>query len=141
MGEHCSFGKLEEMVRDRLVCGVGDPHMQRAMLQERDLTYQKALELCMATELATIDISLLQQKPVKKSNVYILVNRVVSQEANTLHIIAVEEITPRTRVCSRQLNADSAKRSGTLQKFASLSSDNFQPVRYQRERKRLHLVE
>ena len=38
--------------------------MQRAMLQEKDLTYQKALELCMSTELATKDISLLQQKPV-----------------------------------------------------------------------------
>ena len=66
IGEHCSFGKLEEMVRDRLVCGVGDARMQRAMLQERDLTYQKALELCMATELATKDISLLQQKPVEE---------------------------------------------------------------------------
>ena len=38
--------------------------MQRAMLQEKDLMYQKALELWMATELATKDISLLQQKPV-----------------------------------------------------------------------------
>ena len=35
------------------------------MLQEKDLTYQKALELCTATELATKDISLLQQKPTE----------------------------------------------------------------------------
>ena len=64
IGEHCSFDKLKEMVHDQLVCGVGDSRMQSAMLQEKDLTYQKALELCMATELATKDISLLQQKPV-----------------------------------------------------------------------------
>ena len=61
IGEHCSFDKL---VRDQLVCGVGDSHMQRAMLQEKDLTYQKALKLCMATELAAKDILILQQKPV-----------------------------------------------------------------------------
>ena len=64
IGEHCSFDKLEEMVRDQLVCRVGDSRMQKAILQEKDLTYQKAFELCMATELATKDISLLQQKPV-----------------------------------------------------------------------------
>ena len=66
IGEHCNFSKLEEMVRDRLVCRVGDARMQRAMLQERDLMYQKALELCMATELATKDISVLQQKLVEE---------------------------------------------------------------------------
>jgi transposase InsO family protein len=64
LGEHCEFHSLEEMIRDRLVCGVEDPRMQRAMLQEADLSYQKAIELCTATELATKDISLLQQKPV-----------------------------------------------------------------------------
>ena len=63
-GKHCSFNKLEEMVHDWLVCGVGDTRMQKAMLQERDSMYQKALELCMATELATKDISSLHQKPV-----------------------------------------------------------------------------
>ena len=41
--------------------------MQRAMLQEKDLTYQNSegLMLCMATELATKDISLLQQRLVE----------------------------------------------------------------------------
>ena len=41
--------------------------MQRAILQEKDLTYQNSegLVLCMATELATKDISLLQQKLVE----------------------------------------------------------------------------
>ena len=43
---------------------MGDTHKQRTMLQEKDLTYYKASELYMATELATKDISLLQQIPV-----------------------------------------------------------------------------
>ena len=44
--------------------------MQRAMWQEKDLTYQKALELFMSTKLATKDISLLQQKPVEVKRIH-----------------------------------------------------------------------
>jgi hypothetical protein len=44
------------MIRDRLVCGVENPLMQRAMLQEADLSYQNVIELWTATELVTRDI-------------------------------------------------------------------------------------
>ena len=38
IGEHCNFGNsLEDMIRDRLVCGVGD---KRILLQEKELTSQ-----------------------------------------------------------------------------------------------------
>ena len=38
LSEHCSFGDhLEEMLRDRLVCGVNDAKIQRRLLAEVDL--------------------------------------------------------------------------------------------------------
>jgi hypothetical protein len=47
LGEHCAYGdSLNEMVRDRLVCGINDLRIQNRLLQEpQDLTFQKALEI------------------------------------------------------------------------------------------------
>ena len=53
LSEHCQFqASLDEMLRDRLVCGVRDGRLQRRLLAEPDLTFQKAFELCQASELA-----------------------------------------------------------------------------------------
>ena len=62
LGEHCNFHSLEEMVRDRLVCGIADGRIQRRLLQEPDLDYQKALDIALAMELANQDITHLQQQ-------------------------------------------------------------------------------
>ena len=40
------------MLRDRLVCGVRDPQLQKRLLAERQLTFSKALELAQAFECA-----------------------------------------------------------------------------------------
>ena len=40
------------MLRDRLVCGVRDPQLQKRLLAERQLTFSKALELAQAFESA-----------------------------------------------------------------------------------------
>ena len=51
--ESCEFGaSLENMLRDRLVCGLGDPRTQRRLLAELQLTFSKALEIAQAAELA-----------------------------------------------------------------------------------------
>ena len=53
LGEYCEFGdKLNEMVRDRLVCGVNDIRIQNRLLQESKLTYDKAFELAQSVEAA-----------------------------------------------------------------------------------------
>ena len=53
LSEQCQFGaSLDEMLRDRLVCGVKDGRLQRRLLAEPDLTFKKAFELCQASELA-----------------------------------------------------------------------------------------
>jgi len=40
------------MLRDRLVCGINDPRLQRRLLAETDITFAKALELAQAAEAA-----------------------------------------------------------------------------------------
>ena len=122
IGEHCSFDKLEEMVRDRLICGVGD---SRAMLQEKDLTYQKALEL---TELATKDISLSQQSLQKMLNMsthrlvsMVATKRKLSTSTSTLCYRCGGDHSSDT---CRQRNASSVRKSVTSQKFVRRGSDS-----------------
>ena len=51
--EHCQFkSSLDDMLCNRLVCGVRDGRLLRHLLAEPDLTFRKAFELCQASELA-----------------------------------------------------------------------------------------
>ena len=53
LGQTCGFGAaLEDMLRDRLVCGVNDDHIQRRLLAvtETKLDFKKALELAAGME-------------------------------------------------------------------------------------------
>ena len=53
IAEHCNFGdSLDQMLRDRLICGTSSEHMQRRLLSEADLTFKKALELAQDLEAA-----------------------------------------------------------------------------------------
>ena len=53
LGEYCKYGdKLNEMVRDRLVCGVNDICIQNCLFQESKLTYDKAFELAQSIKVA-----------------------------------------------------------------------------------------
>ncbi len=41
--EHCAFGKtLDDMLRDRLVCGINEGRLQRRLLAETTLSFSKA---------------------------------------------------------------------------------------------------
>ena len=46
LSEFCNLGEmLEDMIQDRLVCGINDEAMQKRMLAEPNLTYKRAVEL------------------------------------------------------------------------------------------------
>ena len=61
LAEHCQFGQtLDEMLRDRLVCGITDSRVQRRLLAEPEL--KKALELAQAQEMAEKGMQQLQQQ-------------------------------------------------------------------------------
>ena len=53
IAEFCEYGPvLNDMLRDRLVCGTSNNAIQRRLLQETDLTFEKALEVASSTEAA-----------------------------------------------------------------------------------------
>ena len=46
LSEHCDFGvTLEDMIRDRLVCGVRSPKIQQRLLAETELSFDMALKI------------------------------------------------------------------------------------------------
>ncbi len=53
LSQNCEFAEsMEDMLRDKLVCGIGDIRIQRRLLSEATLKFPKALELTQAMESA-----------------------------------------------------------------------------------------
>ena len=53
LSEHCEFGAaLDEMICDRIVCGIADERWQKRLLAEPKLSYEAALQLALAMETA-----------------------------------------------------------------------------------------
>ena len=61
LAEHCNFGpSLQAMLRDRLVCGINNPHMQQQLLAKKDLTFDSAFSLTLSLEAAAKNVQALQ---------------------------------------------------------------------------------
>ena len=61
LSEHCDFeDTLEDMLRDRIVCGIQDQRTQRRLLAESKLTLKKAFEIAQAAESADTQVKELQ---------------------------------------------------------------------------------
>lgn len=61
--EFCNFGDiLEDMIRDRLVCGINEDAIQKRLLAEPKLTYAKAVELAQNLERAGKNVRELRVK-------------------------------------------------------------------------------
>ena len=61
LAENCNFGNvLNDMLRDRLVCGVNDAKIQRLLLMEDRLTLDKAFKIACSQETADRDVNVLQ---------------------------------------------------------------------------------
>ncbi len=62
LAKYCNFGaSLEDMIRDRLVCGINYIAIQKRLLAEPKLTYKKAVEVAHSLERADKHIQLLKQ--------------------------------------------------------------------------------
>lgn len=69
LSEYCDFGgSLNDMLRDRLVCGVNDERYQRRLLSESKLTFEKAFELAQSMELADQNLRELRDSGSKRVN-------------------------------------------------------------------------
>jgi len=68
LSEHCHYGDtLDDMLRDRLVCGIANTRLQRRLLAEPKLTFKKALELAQAQETAEEGAKQIQQRHSSQS--------------------------------------------------------------------------
>jgi hypothetical protein len=58
LSEHCNYGtQLNDMLRDRLVCGVNQPAIQRKLLSESsNMNFEQALKIAVGMESATRDL-------------------------------------------------------------------------------------
>ncbi|CAB4026015.1 PREDICTED: uncharacterized protein LOC109593185 [Paramuricea clavata] len=82
MTEHCKFGtSLDDMIRDRLVCGINNEKIQRRLLAEPELTYKKAVELSLAMQSASKHVEDLGAKGVSIEDPN-NINRVNNREDN-----------------------------------------------------------
>ena len=64
LAKFCNFGdSLDDMLRDRLVCGIADTQIQRRLLAESKLTLKKATELALGMEAAVKNAQTLQSTP------------------------------------------------------------------------------
>ena len=69
LSEHCEFAAtLNDMLCDRLVCGINDSRILCRLLAEPDLDYKKAYELALALEATDKSAQDLQAKP---SNIHL----------------------------------------------------------------------
>ena len=60
----CELGTLRDgLIRDRIVCGITDDKLRARLLRESDLTLEKAIDICQASE-----ISLKQVKSLNNGN-------------------------------------------------------------------------
>ena len=51
LAESCDFGALkDQLIRDRIMCGVRDNALRRKLLQESKLALEKCVDICRATE-------------------------------------------------------------------------------------------
>lgn len=74
---YCDFNaSLNEKLRDRVVCGIRHPHIQKRLLSEKDLTFEKAMEISVAMEAAAKDATELVQAR----------NRTDTGAVNRLHV-------------------------------------------------------
>ncbi|XP_033731746.1 uncharacterized protein K02A2.6-like [Pecten maximus] len=49
----CEFGDLcDSLIKDRIVCGIADVHLRERLLREPNLTLQKTVTICRASELS-----------------------------------------------------------------------------------------
>jgi hypothetical protein len=60
LSEHCNFGtSLEDLLRDRLVCGIADSQTRNLLLREPTLTLKSAKDIALAAESAARNCRLL----------------------------------------------------------------------------------
>ena len=99
LAEHCGYNDtLETMLRDRIVCGIKNEKIQRRLLVEKELTFQKAFEIATSMEITTKNMAVLQEAKLSEA-----VNQVTMQPNGTKagKKWADDRRTPNKSLCFR----------------------------------------
>ena len=77
IAEHCEYpvAILNDLLRDRLVCGISDKRVQQRFLQEAKLLYDEALSKALAAETALEDSKRLQESTRNEEKAPLEVNK------------------------------------------------------------------
>ena len=71
LAEFCEFGdRLDDHLRDRLVCGVRDYRTKRRLLTASNLTFQKAWEIARSLETVGKNVAAVQKELVKEAETH-----------------------------------------------------------------------
>lgn len=66
LSSSCNFGTLcDSLVRDRIICGIRDLEVKTKLLKEDDLTLEKCISICKASELAELQMKTLESEEEK----------------------------------------------------------------------------
>lgn len=94
LAQHCEYKEaLPQMLRE--VCGVNDDRMQRRLLSEVDLTFNKAMKLCQAMESASKDVKDLQGKLAEDT----ALNSRVTKTQVSVHKVSAEKTQRKLPSC------------------------------------------
>lgn len=59
----CEFGDLHDsLIRDRIVCGIREDQLKDRLLKETDLTLEKAIDICRASEITSSQMKALNDE-------------------------------------------------------------------------------
>ena len=71
IAQTCNYGSwLDEMLRDHIVCGISDDHIQQRLLSKKGLTYKKALKSLQGLETAAKNVRRLQSAKQEPAQVH-----------------------------------------------------------------------
>ena len=94
-----SNNTLEEMLHDRLVCGINDEHIQRRLLAEHSLDFKKALKIATSIETA-----------VKTSRE--LANQMAKEDVNSKKSTTVNRVDSRSQRNQQSLKQECGRCGG-----------------------------
>ena len=127
ISEHCQFGdNLDVMLRDRVMCRIQDGRIQQRLLAESGLTFNKAFEMCQATEMAEKNTQNLRPTTytAKPSAVMSLHTSAQRNRAQLYAIDVTVTSMPLLIADSRQLNVTSVERKATLRRLVEARQES-----------------
>ncbi|KAL5467316.1 hypothetical protein EMCRGX_G031528 [Ephydatia muelleri] len=122
LSEHCDFkATLDDMLRDRIVCGVRNSSVQRRLLAESGLTFKKAFELVQSAESAEKNATEIQR------SVTVAVNAV--QKTSEIRPLCAIIVANKARVCrSPKVSGAKGRGRGSTRGSAAVQQVNLPPV-------------